>query len=84
MKKKDILDEVLIQISDLKKDIYDLKKDIKFLLEKENNVVIVGPSNISSFQRIENKICPSCNLDISKGNICCMSTNCPYRMNVTF
>ncbi len=84
MKKKEILDEILAQLSDLKRDIRDLKSEILKISEKENSIKFVD-SNLKtfSFQRFENNICPSCKLDLSKGNVCCMSTNCPYRTNVT-
>lgn len=77
MKKKEILDEVLHQLMDLKKDIRDLKMDISKILEKEN----ISSVQVPNFY-LNSNICKSCNLDISKG-IVCMSTNCPNMMTVT-
>lgn len=84
MKKKEILDEILNQIQDLKKDIRDLNRNILKLIEKDSSIVTVDQnSQPFIFQKIEGKVCPSCNLDLSKGNVCCMATNCPYRMEIS-
>lgn len=84
MKKKEILDEILVQLSELRRDIKDLKHDVLKILEKENNIKLIDlNSKTFSFQKLDNNVCPSCKLDLSKGNVCCMSINCPYKMNVT-
>ena len=84
MKKREIVDEISAQISELKREIRDLKIEIQKLTESKSAVTVVGGgSGPFVFQKLPGTVCPSCNLDVSKSNICCMSTNCPYRMEVS-
>lgn len=40
----------------------------------------IAPNPINAYPK--STICPSCNLDVSKGNVC-MSVACPYQIQVT-
>lgn len=83
MKKREIVDEISSQLSELKREIRDLKIEIQKLGELKNQLTVVGVDNQFAIQKIQGATCPSCNVNLSKGNICCMSTNCPYRMEVS-